>query len=355
MPPEPLTGADSLQIIDPVLTNVAVKFEPRGFVYPQLVNAFPVGYNIGQYPIFEKGDFFASSDGRPIPDDATTPIVDFRYSEGFYHCEDYRKRVRLTRKDYQQANPAIRLETTKIQGLLGVFAGEREIRLAQKLRYTGNGGQLANRIKLAASGNKWDEGTNQTKGEEVTIQKNVQEAKKTVYTKTGKWPNTIVLTKLVAEAMAIDFTLKDQLKYTLGLRQIAEGADVLPETLFGLKVVLIDGAMTNSAAAGAEPNLEEIWGKSVRILYVNPSPGWGDPTVAYGFRGKVAEGFSYSTPAVAQGGGVSQDEPNAQEQYTVVDRWSEPDPPANNIRVWECVDEKIVAAELGCEIENVIS
>lgn len=354
--PESFQAPDSLQIIDPVLTNIAVKFEPHGFVYPRLVNAFPVEKNIGQYPVFEKGDFFASGDGRPIADDASTPLIDFRYSEQFYHCRNYRKRVRITREEYQQAHPALHLEQSKIMGLLGVFAGEREKRVAEKLLYTGNGGQLANRVKLSEAANKWDEGTTAAKGEKVTIQKNVQEAKKTVYAKTGYWPNTIVLTKLVAEAMSIDFTLKDQLKYTLGMRQIEEGADILPSTLFGLNVVMIDGAMTNTAGPNAsEPNLEEIWGKSVRVLYIDPSPAWGKPTVMYGFRGPVTEGFSYSTPAVAEGGGVTQTEPNPQQQYTVVDRWAEPDPPANNIRVWERVDERVVAAELGCEIEGVIS
>lgn len=351
---ESFQAPDTLQIVDPVLTNVAVKFEPHGFVYSRLVNAFPVEKNIGQYPVFEKGDFFASGDGRPVADDATTPLISFRYSEAFYHCHNYRKRVRITREEYQQAHPALHLEESQILGLMGIFAGEREVRLASKLKYTGNGGQLATRVKLN-SNQKWDEGTEATKAVNVAIQKNVQEAKKAVYEKTGKWPNTLLLTKEVAEAMAIDFTIKDQLKYTLGLRQLAEGSDVLPPTLFGLNVVLIDGALTNTAGPASEPNLEEIWGKSVRVLYVNPSPAWGQPSVVYGFRGPVTDGFSFATPAVAAGGGVTQNEPSPQQQYTIVDRWAEPDPPANNIRVWERVDEKVVAAELGCEIENVIS
>lgn len=361
---EPLAqGIDQLQIIDPVLSQIAVQYRPHGFVYGQIVNSFPVEYNIGQYPEFAKAGFFASGDGRPVADDATTPLLEFEYSEQFYHCKDYRKKIRLTRKELQQAHPALRLTESKTVGLLDVFAGEREKRLANLLLPTETSASAARSgaaltIKGIAAGvggsnKKWSEGT---KAAEAEIQKDVYTAKKEVYLKTGLWPNTLVITQQIAENMALDYTLKDQIKYALGLQQISQGVGILPEKLFGLNVVIPDGALTNTAGAGIAPNLAEIWGNHARVLYVNQNPSWGTPSVAYGMRGKVADGFSYSTPAVAEGGpgGISQNEPGGMAQWTVVDRWAEADPPATNIRVWECVDEKIVGAELGAVIENVI-
>ena len=42
-PFEPLSaGVDNLQIIDPVLSNIAVQYRPHGFVYAKIVNSFPV-------------------------------------------------------------------------------------------------------------------------------------------------------------------------------------------------------------------------------------------------------------------------------------------------------------------------
>jgi hypothetical protein len=41
--------------------------------------------------------------------------------------------------------------------------------------------------------------------------------------------------------------------------------------------------------------------------------------------------------------------------WAVVDRWWDYDPPAETIRVWESVDERVVAPELGVEIQNVLS
>ena len=347
-------GGDSLQIIDPVLSQIAVQFRPHGFAYSQLVNNFPVEFNVGQYPEFNRAGFFASGDGRPVPDDATTPLVEFESSEEFYHCKDYRKRVRLTRKELQQAHPALRITESKVIGLLDMFAGEREKRLAEKLFPKSASGAPGSAALTANSGKTIEATENWNASSGTEIQKDVQEAMKAVYASTGIWPNTMVLTKQVALAVANNPKIKEQLQYVYGMEMLREGWGILPKELFGLKVIEIDGALTNTAAAGEAANLAEIWGDFVRILYVNSNPTWGVPSVAYGFRGKVTDGFSYATPAVAEGGpgGVTQQEPGGMAQWTVVDRWAEPDPPAENIRVWECVDEKIVAPELGAVISG---
>jgi hypothetical protein len=343
-------GADALQVVNPVLTNVAVQYRPHGFIYDQLVNNYPVMFNDGQYPFFDIGSFYASGDGRNIPDDATTPLIEAKYELRPYHCRDYRKAVRITRKDEQQAHPALHLVESKILMLASVFAGERETRLAAKLRDTTNGGQLtATKVKPTV---KWDEGTTATP---ATIQADIQKAAKNIKAGTGVWPNTLVITKEVAYAISMDVSLRAQLQYLQGPQYIAQGVGALPPTLFGLKVLIVDGVQTNLSAEGATTSLTEIWGKSARVLYIEENPAWGKPTVAYGFRGRVQDGFAYSTPAVSSGGPVAQLEPNSANQWTLVDQWAEPDPPANRYRLWECVDEKIVAPELGCEIEEVIS
>lgn len=351
MPFESLGGGpDALQVVNPVLTNVAVQYVPHGFAYDKLVNNYPVMFNNGQYPFFDMSGFYASGDGRPIADDAATPLIDFKVEMRPYHCLDYRKAVRIMRKELQQAHPALHLEESKILGLAAVFAGEREARLAAKLRDTSNGGQLTGEKVVPSV--KWDAGTS---GTPATITADVQKAMKGIKNLTGRWPNTMLITKEIAYAISNDFTLRAQLQYLQGPQYIEKGVGALPEYLFGLKLIVVDGVQVNTAAEGAATSLSEVWGKHARILYVNENPAWGEPTVAYGFRGRVQDGFAYSTPAVANGGPVAQLEPNGANQWAMVDQWAEPDPPANRYRLWECVDEKIVAPELGAEIENVIA
>lgn len=335
---------DQLQIIDPVLSNVARQFRPHGFVYDDLVAPQPVEFNIGQYPVFDPSGFFTTGGDLKVADDAATPIVDFAWSTEFYHCKDYRLRVRITRKEYEQVNPATRLETSKVLGLLGIMAGNRERRLAEQLRSTTNGGQLTAEPFTPVV--KWDEGTKTTP---ATIQVDLQKGSQIIYKATGMRPNTLVLTREMAFAIAADPTVREQIQYVYGMELLAKGDQILPSSLFGFDVVVVDGALENTAAQGLEMSLAEIWGNSARLLYVNKAAMWGIPSVVYSFRGKIGEGWESASP-----GQITADEPMGGYSWAVVDRWAEPDPPANNIRAWECVDEKVVAPQLGLEIATVL-
>jgi len=340
-----------LQIIDPVLSNVARQFTPHGFVYDAICSPQPVEMNIGQYPVFELASFFRSAgENNNVADDATTPLIDIKYSTEFYHCYDYRLKTRLTNKELLQVNPALRLEISKLKALLSNMASEREIRLASALQYTGkSGGQLT--LKGFAPEHKWDTGK-EGQSALTTIQKDVQKAKREVYKQTGVLPNTLVITQAIAEAIAADPIVIEQLKYQIGVEMIEFGNASLPAKLWGLDIVCATGALQNLNAKGAATtNLQEIWGNTARVLYVNKAASWGEPTIAYSFRGKVASNPSTGIPT----GTITQSEPDGNGSWAVVDRWVEPDPPAQNIRAWECVDEHIVAPELGIEIEEVLS
>ena len=56
---------------------------------------------------------------------------------------------------------------------------------------------------------------------------------------------------------------QDQIKYALGLQQIQQGVGILPEKLFGLNVVIADGALTNTAPSGAAVSLRRRAGGPV--------------------------------------------------------------------------------------------
>lgn len=346
MPPfNPLQGApDALQIVDPVLSNIARQFRPHGYVYDQIVSPQPVQKNIGQYPIFDLAGFFATGEDLEVADNAATPLVDFKWSTDFYHCRNFRRKVRITREEYEQVAPQLRLETSKVLGLLGIMAGGREARLAKKLRSEANGGQFLTAGLTPAV--KWDEGT---KTVPATIEKDTKTAARRVYKLTGWRPNAMVFPRIVAEAIIADPTIREQIQYVYGMDQLAKSDLILPPTLFGFKTIVVDGALENTAPQGSAASLAEIWGNSVRMLYVDQNAPWGIPSTVYSFRGTIGEGFQGASP-----GQITQDEPMGGYSWAVVDRWAEPDPPANNIRAWERVDEKVVAPELGVEIENVL-
>lgn len=320
------SSARELQLVDPVLTTIARRFKPEGFIYSQLAPTIPVDVDSGLYPIFDKGSWFRSKSNGRVSDRAETPEIDFSWSTTPYLCEDFRLQATITRKERKQAHPALRLEEQKLEVVLNDMALNRETRLAAKLRDTSFGGLLAG--GTATPSVKWDQGTT---GSPATIEKDVKTGKVAVYRRTGKVPNTLVLPYLVACEVALDPSIREIMKYTVnGQQVIAVGEAILPATLWGMRVVIPMGALVDTGREGApEPTtLTELWGDSVRLLYVDSrGGGWGVPSVAYSFKSLPEE----------------------------VDKWHDNDPPVDHVRAWECVTEEVCAPELGYELSDTLN
>jgi hypothetical protein len=351
-----VTAPGGLQVVNEVLTNVAKQYRPQGYIYDRLVAPQLVNYNFGLYPVFNPAQFFSTGGNLAVSDRAPTPKTDFEWSTSPYACVDYRLAASITRKEMAQAHPAVRLDYSKTVGLLTQFATNRENRLATALQSTANGGQLtANGGNPVAPTVKWDQGTTSTP---ATIQQDLQGAALLVMKASGVRPNTLVIDYQVAYAIAADPGIKDYIKYLIGTQALADGVQaILPSKLFGFNVVIADGTLMNTGRPGdANATLSGIWGNKARLLYVNPNAQWGIPSVVYAFRGRVAEGVGDAQPPAAimptgQGG----QEPGPAGSWAVVDQWWDIDPPVLNIRAWECVDERVVAPELGIEIGPVLN
>lgn len=308
-----------LQVIDPVLTQIARRYEPEGLVYDQLAPAISVDTLSGQYPVWPIGEWYGDEVDNQVSDRATTPEVDFSWSTETYLCSDYRLKASITAQERRQAVQALRLEQSKLSFVLQRMAMRRERRLAALLLPTANGGALTGGGTTPSQ--LWDTSS-------ATIEADIKTGKLAVYNKTGRVPNTIVIPYNVAAAVAIQEDIRDILKYTVNGSQIIDrGEFILPANLWGMRVLVPRGALVNTAREGAAASLSEVWGKHVRLLYVDAQAGWGVPSVAYSFRA------------------MSQQ----------VDRWSEKDPPVDYIRAWESVDEKVCAPDMGYVLTSTIS
>lgn len=356
-------GPAGLQLVDLVLSNLARQYRPHGFIYGDIVAPQPVEYNHGKYPVFELAKFFNATGQAQVADDAGTPIVDAAYSTSPYSCEDYRLRTRITRKERLQAHPALHLDVSKTTMLLGIMALERELRLANKLLPTSvAGGKLTQAFYKPNNGSgsevKWDE-------KNAEIQKDLQKAGQKVYETIGIRPNTLIITEAIALAISQNPKIQELVRYLAGvdlvasgniagsnpnLIDIGNGSAVLPKKLFGFEILCADGVLYNTTPNATAATLNEVWGKHARLVYRNQNAAWGVPTIAYSFRGKVTGDVTDLQPAA-----INAEEPGGSRSWAVVDRWQEPDPPAENIRAWECVDENIVAPEAGIAIESVIN
>ena len=371
-PYAPLSGqvveSTGLQFVNQVLTNLAKQYRPHGFLYDRIAAPYQVDYNFGRYPVFDPNYFFGFGGTLQVSDDAPTPIIDTQWSQDQYACVDYRLQTRVTRKETLQAHPALRLEYSKTIQLLTAFALNREMRLAARLTLNTNTdantslqGQLLN--QASAPSIKWDAGTS---GSPATIQKDLQSAARTAYLASGMWPNTLVIDKQIALAIAADPTILTTIQYLVGTTQVARGGGagetlapdsgygVLPSTLFGFNVLIADGALYSNARPGQAASLASVWGNNARLVYVNPVQQWGMPATAYAFRGRVTGGIA-QPPSTIQPSGDGGQEPGPAGSWAVVERWYDMDPPGVHIRAWECVDERVVAPETANIIPTVLT
>ena len=345
----PLSGqletASGLQVVNEVLTTVARQFKPHGYVYDQLVAPQLVNRKLGLFPVFNPAQFFAAAGNISVADRAQTPEINFEWSTEPFHCKPYRLQTIITREEANQAHPALRLDYSKTIGLLTVFATNREVRLAERLRTETNGGQLLNGGKPAV---QWDKGDTTVK-----VQEDLQKAALKIYKASGIKPNTLVITQSMAYALANDPTLKEIIKYQIGPQFIRDGQSaLLPDTLFGLKVVIAEGVLYNQARPEDKASLTDVWGNSARLMYCDPNAQWGIPSTVYSFRSPVTEGDHQPPATIMPQAG---NEPGPAGSWAIVDQWWDYDPPALHIRAWESVDERVVAPSLGYELEEVLA
>lgn len=318
-------GAAGLQVIDPLLSSIARRYTPDGFIYDQIVARQPVQTISGIYPTFPKWFWFAQQADNKIEDRTETKEVNFEWSTEKYLAAKYGLKVSISDDERANAAPQLRLEQNKTE-LLGLQnALSREIRLATILRGTGvTGGQIASGNEAEPT-KKWDTS-------ESNPDADLRTGSLAIYNAIGRSPNTLILPYPVAYNLATVHgtdTFHGGMLYTVnGQQQIRLGDGILPSEIHGMKVVIAKGPqkqVANEPGVGAATS--EIWGKNAILAYIDPNAGWGVPTCVYGFQ--------FMAPTVA--------------------RWQRIDPDVEYIREMERVDEKVVANEAAYILKEVIS
>lgn len=329
-----------LQLISPVLTNLALNYRFEGGIYDQVVSKMAVAYNAGQYPEWSRADFMRADVDNEVSDRAPTPEIDASYTLRDYQLKNYRLKVSVTPEERGQAHPALRFEQTKVALLMDAMAIRRERRLAIELRHVANGGQITNGGNPAI---RWDQAN-------ATIEKDIKASRKAVYDATGQHVDTMILSWDVAYAIALDPAIREIIKYTIpGNMIISQGEAILPRNLHGLRVVIAGQDKFNAGPEGGAENLQGIWGDNVRFVKTAGDNQWGKPATVYSLRGRVLD---TEQSAARRGGGAGGGVTGG---AWLVDRWAEADPPVDYIRAWEKVAEKVVAPDIAYELADVLT
>lgn len=264
--------------VNQLLSNLAVRYAPdaAGFVADAVCPRIPVVHESDLYPVFNQEDFYSTTVDDLVPDRAEPKTVDFGHSTARYQTHRRELAWDVTDRERQNADNQLRLETNKQTGVQGLLALRREIRVAALLRKTTNGGQLT---FGAAAAQKWDN----TSTTYQQIMAMITIGKAATRTVIGMNPNTIVIPAAVAEGMQTSAFFQ-ALQYTASTQQlVSDQYPVIPPIISGMRV-LIPGMIQNTAAEGLAGSYSDIWGESVRLLYVAAGLSLDTPSVAYTFQ-----------------------------------------------------------------------
>lgn len=315
----------TVQLVDPVLTNIARLYRPHGLIAEQVMPRVPVATETGQIVVWSSEDFFRVDTNPLVPDRAETKEVDAGLDKIGYVCEEYALKASISEREARQAASMLNLRRGKQNLVLDQLALHRELRVATLLqKSTTAGGKLTSG---AAPSNNWNHA-------DATIIADLITAKETVYDLIGMEPTHAVIPYKVANAVAQQADILEILKYTVNGQQLIAGTGsdgsqrILPRQLAGLELIIPRGRKVTSAEGAASTTYADVWGDDVRVLYLNPNPDTESPSVGYTLE---AAGRETKT-------------------------WRNQDPSVEYIRSRDGVlEEKVVAADAGYVIQDVLS
>ncbi len=318
----PSNRAAGLQVVDPLLTSIARRYQPSGYIQNELLADVKVQTFTGKYVVFTDQYWFMDDTETLTEDRAASREIDYEWSTDSFDCKKHQLKVSYTDDELEQAAGVLDLRQEKTEFLAHRFMHAREIRLAAKLMPSGDGGGLgASRVSTPSNNWNVDAGTI-----EIDIKAGVID----VYDTIGLAPNTIVIPYKVAYAMALQEDVRAILASQIsgGTRNFLEVGDrVLPGVIHGMRVVIPKGVQKDTANEGGTASKSEIWGDHVRLLYIDKG--------ANKYKPSVLKRFVHTPP--------------------IIKRWETNDPDVTCIRQGERIDEKIVAPDAGHVIKSVLS
>lgn len=317
--------------LDAYLTNLARLYQPQGFVADTVCPRIGVTNESDLYPVWDQGPFFGAGDGIDadlLGDRSPVRRVDVTYSREGYLCEERALGFDISPRERSNSDSVLRLEANKQRAVQNRLALLRERRVATILQDTGQAGGEMDASTDAASAARWDDASTTYQNVRGDIAAGVTRVRQAI----GVRPNVIVIPAAVAEG------LEKTTFYSAaaGPLIVYDGNPTgpaysdfprMPSTLLGLRV-LIAGAIRDTAAEGGTYSASEVWGETVRILYVTSGAALEEPSCAYTFQ--------------AQAPGTR--------------RWREDDPELDVFKVSNgVIDEKVVAPFAGASITNCLT
>jgi len=255
--------------LDTALTSVSIAYRNPTYIADQVFPTVGVNKQSDYYFVFDKGSWFRiPSMSRRAPGQRAAR-VDYTLSTGSYACVEYAVAKGVPDELRENADDPLSPEAEATE-----FAADNLLRLHEK-RVADIAFGDSSWSSSANASTKWDVDTSDPIGD-------VNTAREAIQGLIGREPNTMILGYNVWADLKDHPDMLDRIKYT----QRGILTSELAASLFQVDKLLIGNALYDSASEGATAVMTQIWGKSMVMLYVPPTPALMTPAAGYTFQWK---------------------------------------------------------------------
>jgi hypothetical protein len=258
------------------LTNISVAYAAE---FPSIADAvFPVVEVMkrsDKYYIYDLADWNRVSI-EPRAPSTESAGVDWRLSNDQYYCNSYALHKDIAYEERENADSVLDLDSDAVNFLVRKMRLVRDKLWARDFFTTGvwTGSTTGSDIAVA---NEWN-ATNSTPIAEIRAEI------RSVHTRTGHKPNTLVLGAPVWDALQDNADFLSRIKNTSD--QIVT-KDLLARVLEIDKVIVGEVMEATSVEGAATTTTAQMFGDGALLLYVPPRPGRQVASAGYQFRWKV--------------------------------------------------------------------
>ena len=272
----PSTTLSGRRIVDPVLTSIAQQYENQDYVGDLLFPPCPVDLREGNLIVFsddlQKDTFTERAPG------AERASERFGYDGKSYKLKQFSRSAQVTREEMEEAKNAhqINIAADSVEILIEKAKLSTERRQAEAALKTSN---YATSNKDSAP-TKWDvSGTNPIMA--------VREARNQIRSQIGMYPNVMVISAAVFEALVENPQIVDRIKHT----SQDSVTPAMIAKLFMLDYLAIGGAIKRKA----DGSTSDLWAKSAVLAKVaTPKMMSSQQAMGSNSRKKFSFGYTYT-------------------------------------------------------------
>jgi hypothetical protein len=254
---------------DAVLSGVSVMYQNDDYIADLVMPVVPVKKESDLYYTYTR-NWRLPEALRAAGAEASE--VEWNVSTDTYSCLEYALKDMIPDRVRANADNPLDMDVDTTENLVSLIQMLREKRVADIVFAGGNHGSTS----ALTGANRW----NDYAGSDPIG--NVRTAKATVHAASAKIPNTMIVGKQVHDKLLDHPDILERIKYT---QRGVVTEDILAK-LFEVDRYIIGKALYDSSTVDASEALTYLWGKSVALIYAEPSPGLKKVSYGYQFQSR---------------------------------------------------------------------